>query len=72
VLENHRELVPWLMRARPAYVFNLCDEGFCNDALKELHVPALLEMCNVAYSGAGPASLAICYDKVRSAFFFNP
>ncbi|KAJ1569718.1 hypothetical protein HK405_004916 [Cladochytrium tenue] len=48
--------------SRPV-VFNLCDEGFDNDALKELHVPALLEMLRVDYSGADPNCLAYCYDK---------
>lgn len=44
-------------------VFNLCDEGFNNNALQELHVPALLEMHGIAYTGAGPNCLAYCYDK---------
>jgi D-alanine-D-alanine ligase len=44
-------------------VLNLCDEGFNNDAFKELHVPALLEMLDIPYSGAGPASLGLCYSK---------
>ena len=35
-----------------------------NDALKELHVTAMLEMCNIEYSGAGPVCLGVCYDKV--------
>ncbi len=53
---------------QPALVFNLCDEGFGNDAFRELHVPALLEMLGIPYTGAGPACLAACYDKamVRS------
>ncbi|ORY44727.1 S-adenosyl-L-methionine-dependent methyltransferase [Rhizoclosmatium globosum] len=45
------------------FVFNLCDEGYDNDALKELHVPATLEMLRLPYSGAGPNCLAYCYDK---------
>jgi D-alanine-D-alanine ligase len=45
------------------FVFNLCDEGYTNDPRKELHVPALLDMAAVAYSGAGPQCLAFCYDK---------
>jgi D-alanine-D-alanine ligase len=45
------------------FVFNLCDEGFNNEATKELHVPALLEMLNVKYSGGNPQCLAYCYDK---------
>ena len=42
---------------------NLCDEGFDNDPRKELHVPALLEMLHIPYTGAGPQCLAFCYDK---------
>jgi D-alanine-D-alanine ligase len=42
---------------------NLCDEGFQNDAFKELHVPAVLEMLGVPYTGAGPACLGMAYDK---------
>ncbi|ORZ30221.1 hypothetical protein BCR44DRAFT_43309 [Catenaria anguillulae PL171] len=44
-------------------VFNLCDEGYWNDALQELHVPALLEMLQLPYTGATPQSLGLCYDK---------
>ena len=44
-------------------VLNLCDEGFCNEPTKELHVPALLEQLNIPYTGAGPQCLAFCYDK---------
>ncbi len=45
------------------FVLNLCDEGFNNEARKELHVPALLEMLDIPYSGSGPQCLAYCYDK---------
>ena len=45
------------------YVLNLCDEGFNNEATKELHVPALLEMLNLKYTGGDPQCLAYCYDK---------
>ena len=44
-------------------VLNLCDEGFMNDPRKELHLPAMLEMLGVPYTGAGPQCLAYCYDK---------
>ena len=49
--------------ANADFVFNLCDEGFNNEASKELHVPALLEMHNIPYSGGSPQCLAYCYDK---------
>ncbi|MFW9824939.1 MAG: D-alanine--D-alanine ligase, partial [Candidatus Thorarchaeota archaeon] len=39
------------------------DEGFFNEARNELHVPALLEILKIPYSGSGPQSLAFCYDK---------
>ena len=44
-------------------MFNLCDEGFNNDPEMELHVPALLDMLGIAYTGAPPSCLAVCYDK---------
>ncbi len=67
-IDNHASLISTLRADRPAFVLNLCDEGFDNNAFMELHVPALLEMLGVPYTGAGPACLGMCYDKglVRS------
>ena len=62
-LDNHATLLADLRNRRPQFVLNLCDEGYNNDAFKELHVPAILEMLDVPYSGAGPACLGLCYDK---------
>lgn len=66
-------------------ILNLCDEGFNNEASKELHIPALLEMLGFAYTGGSPQCLANCYDKslvrgiakemdipVPRAFFIKP
>ncbi|MCA9399225.1 MAG: D-alanine--D-alanine ligase, partial [Candidatus Omnitrophica bacterium] len=39
------------------------DEGFNNEAIKELHVPSLLEMLGIPYTGSNPQCLAYCYDK---------
>ncbi|MBN2290672.1 MAG: methyltransferase domain-containing protein [Candidatus Glassbacteria bacterium] len=86
-LSNHNTLADDLRSLRPKidYVFNLCDEGFNNDARLELHVPALLELLSVPYTGSGPQCLGICYDKslvrglasemgipVPEAFFVKP
>lgn len=49
--------------AKIDFVFNLCDEGHNNEATKELHIPALLEVLDVPYSGGNPQCLAYCYDK---------
>lgn len=67
-VDHHAELLPLLGAARPDLVLNLCDEGYKNDAAMESHVPALLDLLGIAYTGAGPACLALCYDKsvVRS------
>jgi D-alanine-D-alanine ligase len=64
-VDDHAQLIASL--ANPAspidLVFNLCDEGFNNDATKELHIPALLEMLGLRYTGGDPQCLAYCYDK---------
>jgi D-alanine-D-alanine ligase len=62
-LDNHATLLADLRAGRPPFVLNLCDEGFNNDAFLEMHVPALLEMLDIPYSGAGPACLGLCYNK---------
>ena len=62
-LDNHATMQRDLAVERTDLVLNLCDEGFNNDAFLELHVPALLEMNAIPYTGAGPACLAYCYDK---------
>ncbi|MDH3472238.1 MAG: methyltransferase domain-containing protein [Rhodospirillales bacterium] len=60
---NHAALLVELRQGRPDFVLNFCDEGFNNDAFLELNIPAYLELLGVPYSGAGPASLGLCYDK---------
>ena len=62
-LNNHSTLERDLSELKTDLVLNLCDEGFNNDPFKELHVPALLEMLAIPYTGAGPSALAACYDK---------
>lgn len=64
-LNNHNTLIQDLtkLQGKIDFAFNLCDEGFHNDALKELHVPALLEMLKIPYTGSNPQCLAYCYDK---------
>ncbi len=61
--DNHASLINLLLSKRPKFVMNLCDEGFNNEATQELHVPALLEMLGVPYTGAGPQCLGMCYNK---------
>jgi D-alanine-D-alanine ligase len=64
-LNTHKTLFNDLLKNKHKidYVFNLCDEGYNNEARKELHIPALLELFGIPYTGSGPQSLAYCYDK---------
>lgn len=86
-INNHDSLINDLVRIKKNtdFVMNLCDEGYNNDARKELHVPSLLEMMDIHYTGSGPQCLAFCYDKslvrgiakemgipVANAFFIKP
>ena len=62
-LDDHAALLDRLAHDPPDLVVNFCDTGLRNVATQELHVPALLEMLGVPYTGASPACMAICYDK---------
>lgn len=62
-LDRHETLIQDLLARPPAFVLNLCDTGFWNEARLELHLPALLELLGVPYSGAPPACITLCYDK---------
>ncbi|MDX2470914.1 MAG: methyltransferase domain-containing protein [SAR324 cluster bacterium] len=64
-IDDHEQLINKLtsLKGKRDLILNFCDEGFNNDARSELHVPALLEVLGIPYSGAGPQSLAFCYDK---------
>ena len=64
-LDNHATLYEDLQKLRDkcGFVFNLCDEGYNNEASKELHVSALLEVLNIPYTGGTPQCLSYCYDK---------
>lgn len=63
--DRHETVINDLQKSKNKFdlVFNLCDEGFNNEATKELHIPTLLEMLNTSYTGGTPQCLAYCYDK---------
>jgi D-alanine-D-alanine ligase len=64
-LDDHESLIADLKRIKKDtdFVFNLCDEGLNNEAAKELHVPSLLEILDIGYTGGNPQCLAYCFDK---------
>ncbi len=86
-LNNHSTFFTDLqkLKGKTDFVLNLCDEGFANEPTKELHVPAMLEILGIPYTGSNPQCLAYCYDKslirgialeigvpVAEAFFIKP
>ncbi len=64
-LNDHENLIRDLQtyKNKCSFVLNLCDEGFNNEAEKELHVSALLEILGIPYTGGSPQCLSYCYDK---------
>ncbi len=61
--DDHDRLLAQLQSDPPGFVLNFCDTGFRNDATLELHLPALLELLGIPFSGSGPVPLGLCYDK---------
>lgn len=47
-------------------VFNLCDDGFRNDSLLEAHIPAMLDILQIPYTGANFFTLATCVNKAHA------
>eukprot|EP01116_Phalansterium_solitarium_P006869 TRINITY_DN19277_c0_g1_i1.p1 TRINITY_DN19277_c0_g1~~TRINITY_DN19277_c0_g1_i1.p1 ORF type:complete len:476 (+),score=172.09 TRINITY_DN19277_c0_g1_i1:1530-2957(+) len=44
-------------------VLQFCDEGFMNHPKMELHLTAFLEMIGIPYTGTGPVTIGMTYDK---------
>jgi len=60
-LEGNLTLVENLGKVRPDICFNIC-EGHLGDG-REAHVPALLEMMRIPYTGSRVMTLALALDK---------
>ena len=46
--------------------FNLCDDGFRNNSLLEAHIPAMLDILQIPYTGSNFLTLATCVNKART------
>ncbi|NIP73598.1 MAG: ATP-grasp domain-containing protein [Gammaproteobacteria bacterium] len=62
-LDDHERLLGDLSRQSPSLVLNFCNTGYRNHMWRQLHIPALLEMVDLPYAGAGPEALVVCHDK---------
>lgn len=60
-IEADEDAYTKLRRSKPDIVFNIA-EGLRGES-RESHVPVILEMLGIPYTGSGPATLSICLNK---------
>ncbi len=60
-LEGNLSLIEELPKFKPDLCFNIC-EGHWGDS-RESHIPSLLEMLRIPYTGSGVLTLALTLDK---------
>jgi D-alanine-D-alanine ligase len=70
-LEGDLTLVQELPRVKPDLCFNIC-EGHVGDG-REAHVPAILEMLRLPYTGSQVLTLALALDKpmTKRVFYYH-
>jgi D-alanine-D-alanine ligase len=61
--KDHERLMDDLRCARLDLVLNLCDTGYRNNWHQVAHIPALLEMFDIPYTGANGMALELTTDK---------
>ncbi len=62
-IEANEDAFEKFRKLKPDMVFNIA-EGVYGRA-RESHIPAILEMLRIPYTGSDPLTLAICLDKAR-------
>jgi D-alanine-D-alanine ligase len=55
-----------LLNKKIDLIFNLCDDGFYGRSQLEPHIPALLDVLSIPYTGSNYLTLALCLDKART------
>lgn len=68
LVEGDEEAYAKLRERRPDFVFNIC-EGL-RGASRESHVPAMLEMLGIPYTGSGILTMAVSLDKTAAKKLF--
>jgi D-alanine-D-alanine ligase len=70
-LEGNLTLVEELPKVKPDLCFNIC-EGYFGDG-REAHVPAILEMMRLPYTGSQVLTLALALDKpmTKRVFYYH-
>ena len=62
VYDDVKGLIAELDANQPEIVLNTC-ESFRRDSSMEFHIPALLDMLGIKYTGSGPDALMLAQDK---------
>ncbi|WP_405226063.1 D-alanine--D-alanine ligase family protein [Lentisalinibacter sediminis] len=60
---DHERMIDRLRQEPPDLVLNFCDTGYRNLQANEPNIPALLELLEIPYTGAGAAAMHLCGDK---------
>ncbi len=60
---DHSRLIDDLRQRPPDLALNFCDTGYRNLLRNEANVPALLDLLDIPYTGAGPLCMSLCSDK---------
>lgn len=63
-LEADENIVENLKNSKPDIVFNIAEGN--NGPNRESHIPAMLEMLGIPYTGSDPLTLSLCLDKGRA------
>lgn len=63
VCSDHSRLFDEMAASPPDLVVNFCDTGIGNQPTRELNLPAWLELHDIAYTGASPQAMVMCFDK---------
>ena len=66
LLDLNLDTYEHIRKANFDLVFNLCDDGFRNNSLLEAHIPAMLDILKIPYTGSGFFTLATCVNKART------
>jgi len=57
-------IVDKIKSERPGFVFNMAEGFFGRN--REAHIPAILELMNIPYTGSDPLTLALTLDKITA------
>ncbi len=63
IFDDHERMLDDLRGARPDLVLNFCDTGYRNDWGLAAHIPALLELLAIPYTGSSPMAMYVSSDK---------